>query len=73
MKDIAKRFPENPILFPSEVVPSREGLQVVCLLNPGVFQFDGKIWIIIRVAERPEQKDNVVSFQVLTESRNSNY
>lgn len=41
MKDIAKRFPENPILFPSEVVPSREGLQAVCLLNSGVFQFDG--------------------------------
>jgi predicted GH43/DUF377 family glycosyl hydrolase len=68
MKDIAKRFPENPLLFPSEIVPSHEGLQVICLLNPGVFQFEGKIWMIVRVAERPAQKDNIVSFPILTET-----
>nr|WP_315200705.1 hypothetical protein [uncultured Flavobacterium sp.] len=66
MKDIAKRFPENPLLSPSDILPSHKDLQIACLLNPGVFKFDGKIWMIIRVAERPEQKNNTISFPVLT-------
>lgn len=66
MKDIAKRFPENPLLSPSDILPSHKDLQIACLLNPGVFQFNGKIWMIVRVAERPEQKSNAISFPVLT-------
>ncbi|MDR6844729.1 glycoside hydrolase family 130 protein [Flavobacterium granuli] len=68
MKDIAKRFPENPLLSPPDIMPSHKDLQIACLLNPGVFQFDGKIWMIIRVAERPEQKENTISFPILAES-----
>jgi predicted GH43/DUF377 family glycosyl hydrolase len=68
MKDIAKRFLGNPLLSPSDILPSREGLQIACLLNPGVFRFDGKIWMIVRVAERPVQKENAISFPILTET-----
>jgi predicted GH43/DUF377 family glycosyl hydrolase len=67
MKDIAKRFSENPLLSPSDILPSCEGLQIACLLNPGVFLFDGKAWMIVRVAERPVQKENLISFPILTE------
>jgi predicted GH43/DUF377 family glycosyl hydrolase len=52
MKDIANRFSNNPLLKPSYLNPSSEGLGIVCLLNPGVFRFDNKIWMIIWVAER---------------------
>src|SRR5688572_12613677 len=65
MKDIAKRFRENPLLSPFDVLPSEKGLQVACLLNPGVFRFDGKTWLIVRVAERPMQKENAISFPIL--------
>lgn len=65
MKDLARRFPENPILSPSDLTPSSSGLQIACLLNPGVFQFEGKIWLLVRVAERPEQTKIHVSFPVL--------
>jgi predicted GH43/DUF377 family glycosyl hydrolase len=68
MKDIAKRFAENPLLSPSDLQPSTKGLQITCLLNPGVFQYDGKAWLLVRVAERPAQKENAISFPVLTES-----
>ncbi|MCO6149224.1 glycoside hydrolase family 130 protein [Flavobacterium sp. NRK1] len=68
MKDIAKRFPQNPLLSPKDIPASREGLEITCLLNPGVFEFKGKTWLIVRVAERPEQKDNIISFPILTES-----
>lgn len=65
MKDIAKRFPENPLLSPSDIPSSHKDLQVACILNPGVFQFDGKTWMILRVAERPEQKNDTISFPIL--------
>jgi predicted GH43/DUF377 family glycosyl hydrolase len=68
MKDIAKRFPENPLLSPSDILPSHKDLQIACILNPGVFRFDGKIWMIIRVAERPEQNNDVISFPILTQT-----
>ena len=53
MADIARRFPENPLIGPADVTPSREGMQIECVMNPGVFQFDGRIWLIMRIAERP--------------------
>ncbi|PKB17073.1 glycoside hydrolase family 130 protein [Flavobacterium sp. 5] len=68
MKDIAKRFPENPLLSPSDIPPSHKDLQIACILNPGVFQFDNKTWMILRVAERPEQKKDAISFPILTET-----
>lgn len=67
MPDIAKRFSQNPILLPKDIAPSVDGLEVVCLLNPGVFKFDDKIWMLLRVAERPTQKKDKISFPVLTE------
>lgn len=55
MKDLAKRFPGNPLLMPKDIRPSAEGLQVICLLNPGVFTFDNKTWLLVRVAESIKQ------------------
>jgi len=68
MKDIAKRFTENPLLSPADLQPGNEGLQITCLLNPGVFQYKDKTWLVVRVAERPEQKENTISFPILTET-----
>ena len=67
--DIAQRFSENPILTPKSVQPSSEGMVIECLLNPGVFNFDGKIWLLLRVAERPAQKDGKISFPILEEGK----
>ncbi|MES2850487.1 MAG: glycoside hydrolase family 130 protein [Bacteroidota bacterium] len=68
MKDIAKRFAANPLLSPADLKASKEGLEITCLLNPGVFRFENKTWLIVRVAERPAQKDNIISFPILTET-----
>ena len=38
---------------------------VECLLNPGVFRFDGFVWLIVRVAERPKQVEGKISFPIL--------
>ena len=62
--DIANRFPQNPLLRPSDLKPGIEGMELFCLLNPGVFQFEGKIWLLLRVAERPGQIKGKISFPV---------
>lgn len=65
MKDIAKRFLENPILVPNNIAPSNASMHVICLLNPGVFKFEGKIWMLIRVAENVSEKKGFLSIPIL--------
>lgn len=68
MKDQALRFVQNPLLSPSDLTPSSPGLQITCLLNPGVFTFRDQTWLLVRVAERPAQEEGVISFPVLSGS-----
>ncbi|KAF2508296.1 glycoside hydrolase family 130 protein [Flavobacterium foetidum] len=67
MSDIAKRFPENPLLMPKDLRSSTSDLQIISLLNPGVFTFENKIWLIVRVAESIAQKEGVIFFPVVNE------
>lgn len=62
--DIAKRFSQNPLLRPSSLQAYIEGMNIVCLLNPGVFTYKGRIGLLIRVAERPTQRDGYISFPI---------
>jgi predicted GH43/DUF377 family glycosyl hydrolase len=66
MADLAQRFEQNPILKPRDVRPSVEGMEVTCLLNPGVFRYQGKTWLLVRVAERPAQVEGRTSFPILS-------
>ena len=58
-KDMARRFESNPILRPADVRPSREGWVVESLLNPGAFEYGGRIGLLMRVAERPPQEQGI--------------
>ena len=60
-----KRFEENPIIRTVDIKPSLESMKVECVLNPGVFSFKDKIWLLLRVAERPVQDEGFVSFPIL--------
>jgi beta-1,2-mannobiose phosphorylase / 1,2-beta-oligomannan phosphorylase len=46
------RFPENPLIKPADFQPSAPGLEIACVLNPGVFRKDGRVHLLVRVAER---------------------
>lgn len=59
------RFPENPIISTRDVTPSVEGFKVECVMNPGAFSFQGKTWLLLRVAERPFQEEGVLSFPIM--------
>jgi predicted GH43/DUF377 family glycosyl hydrolase len=65
MSDIARRFPENPLLMPKDLLPSSSELQIISLLNPGVFMYEQKTWLLVRVAEGVVQKEGVVFFPVM--------
>jgi len=62
---MARRFPENPIISTHDIKPSKPDWVVECVLNPGVFIFEDKIWLLLRIAERPLQQDGKVSFPVM--------
>src|SRR5690348_8700548 len=65
MADISQRFAENPIIRPADIAPSIPGMQVECLLNPGVFRFAGRTCLLLRVAVRPAQKGTSTSLPIL--------
>lgn len=65
MNDLVRRFEQNPILRPRDVSPSIEGMEVTCLLNPGVFRYGDKTCLLVRVAERPVQVPGKISFPIL--------
>ncbi len=67
MADLAQRFPQNPILVPASVAPVQPGTKVECLLNPGVFRYEGRIYLLVRVAERPEPRPGRVRVPIMEE------
>ncbi|UOE47926.1 glycoside hydrolase family 130 protein [Mucilaginibacter sp. SMC90] len=69
--DLAKRFPENPLLLPKDLKPSADGLQVISLLNPGVFRFKEQTWLLVRVAEGVSQKEGALFFPTLNATGNT--
>lgn len=66
-KDLAERFPENPLLLPKDLRSSSTDLQIISLLNPGVFRFQDKTWLLVRVAENIAQKPGFIYFPVLND------
>jgi len=50
-----------------DIRPSSSLMKIECLLNPGVFEFDNKVWMLLRVAERPEQLPDRVSCPLYNE------
>lgn len=63
------RHPSNPLLQPRDLKPSRPDFEIVCLLNPGAFRFEGNIWLIVRVAERPLKEAGKLRVAILKDGR----
>lgn len=60
-----RRFAQNPLLTRSDIRPSRPDMAVECVLNPGAFRHQGRIGLLLRVAERPVQEPGWVSVPVI--------
>jgi predicted GH43/DUF377 family glycosyl hydrolase len=68
--ELVHRFDNNPLLTPGNFRPGIPGMEIECLLNPGVFRYNGLIWLLLRVAERPVQVPGKISFPVLNPRNN---
>ncbi len=47
------RHPNNPLISPRDVKPSRPDFEVIGSFNAGAAAYDGEIVLLVRVAERP--------------------
>jgi predicted GH43/DUF377 family glycosyl hydrolase len=54
----AFRSPQNPIIAPVDVKPSREDFEIIGVLNAGVTKLDDEVILLVRVAERPIINNN---------------
>ena len=59
------RFPENPLISPENVKPSREGWEVVATFNAGAIKFHDEILLLVRVAERPQTNADELAAPIL--------
>jgi predicted GH43/DUF377 family glycosyl hydrolase len=69
MADLAQRFAQNPLLSPAQLNPSQPGLKIECLLNPGVFDYEGLTYLLVRVAERPEPQPGRVRVPIMEDGK----
>jgi predicted GH43/DUF377 family glycosyl hydrolase len=59
------RSPDNPIIEPKDVKPSRDDFEVIGVFNAGVARFEDEVILLLRVAERPiSRHPNVISTAV---------
>ena len=49
----AARAPDNPLLTPKDITPSRPDFEVIGVFNPAVLVDEGETALLLRVAERP--------------------
>ena len=55
------RSPYNPIIEPKDIKPSKDDFEVIGVFNAGVARFKEEVILLLRVAERPINKNrNVV-------------
>jgi predicted GH43/DUF377 family glycosyl hydrolase len=64
VQGLAQRAIHNPLLHPGSIPSSRPGMVIECLLNPGVFSYQGRTGLLLRVAERPVQQAGCITCPV---------
>jgi predicted GH43/DUF377 family glycosyl hydrolase len=63
------RSPNNPIIRPEDVKPSRDDFEVVGAFNAGVARLGDEVILLLRVAERPISKDPKVTLSPIYDVR----
>lgn len=60
-----ERYPENPLITPEDVPPSRPDLEVICAFNAGVAKYGDEVILLLRVAERAVSDEKAARVPVL--------
>ncbi len=64
-KELVERYKDNPIIAPADLRPTREDFEVIGTFNSAAFEYNGKVGLLIRVAERPIQEARWVSIPII--------
>ncbi len=56
-----ERFGENPLIRPEDIAPTREDLEVYCVINPGAIRIGDEVLLLLRVGEKPRDEEGYVS------------
>ncbi|MBL4745012.1 MAG: glycoside hydrolase family 130 protein [Flavobacteriaceae bacterium] len=64
MTNTLNRHKNNPLLSPKDLNASDHNMIIECLLNPGVFEYQGKTGLLVRVAERTVQSEGKLSVPI---------
>jgi len=70
------RLPDNPLLTPADVAPTRDDREVYCTLNPGAVRVGSEVLLLVRVGERPVPQEGYVgrlAFDADTGELNTTY
>ena len=51
------RSPFNPLIKPGDVIPTRPDFEVICAFNAGVARYRDEVILLLRIAERPQNRD----------------
>jgi predicted GH43/DUF377 family glycosyl hydrolase len=60
LKDWVRRDVRNPIIKPTDVIPTREDMEIIGAFNAAAFEYKGRIGLLLRIAERPIQHPDMV-------------
>ncbi len=63
--EILQRFDNNPLITSRQVRPSRPDFEVMCAFNAGATRYNGKVLLLVRVAERPVPRPGWVATATL--------
>ena len=63
------RHPQNPLITPADVKPSRPDFEVIGAFNAGVTRYQNQVILLLRVAERPISHDaDVVAYPFMDDN-----
>ncbi|MCK5114737.1 MAG: glycoside hydrolase family 130 protein [Phycisphaerae bacterium] len=57
-----KRLPENPLLTPQDLAPTRDDLEILCTLNPAAVKFGDETLLLVRVGEKTRDEKDYVAY-----------
>jgi len=60
-----KRYENNPIIQPSDLSPLHESFRILGVFNPAAFLMGRKIYLLLRVAEQPQDIPNKIRIPIV--------
>ena len=69
-----RRHEKNPLITPKDVKPSRSDFVIECVFNAGVTRYKDEVILLLRVAERPIQKNpDILTVPILKQNNEEFY